>query len=282
MRVMSTTIQQYFYRNGQLRMRVPLKNGRRHGRVRTWHTNGTLATEEPYFNGLAHGVFRQWDDKGRLLGRYKMVRGTGTHRAWHDNGRLQMELSTVNGELCGRSRMWLMDGTLISDRVHLFDRDATVAQYRRVATKDKRLPKLGGRIARLPAENRASRRHQFQVFVSWLLEKPCAEARTWLTASDGKRRNFGRFRPARQPLKSSAGKFVDALYQAGACEVLVADIYSDRAGNQFTDSILVKLPKERKLRAAVRKVAEQLSTRRLGAMQPDFDFGESHLFLSSS
>lgn len=279
---MKTTFLRDYHRNGQLRQEAPLRNGVRHGVVRHWHRNGVLASEEPYCNGLAHGVCRVWNERGKLLGKYRITHGTGTHRDWHDNGRLQMEFSTVDGQFCGRSRMWLRDGTLISDRIVLFDRDATVAQYRKAAVTDKHLLKLGGRIAKVPRPTRASRLHRFQVFVSGLLEKPCCEARKWLAAEDGTRRHFGRFRPARNPLASSAGRFVSELYQAGALEVIVADLYRDKAGNQFTDSILVKLPRNKSPRTAIRKAASRLSARRLGAMQPDQDIGESHLFLSSS
>jgi antitoxin component YwqK of YwqJK toxin-antitoxin module len=78
-RVVSPVIQKTFYRNGQLRERVPVRNGRRHGVVRVWHKNGVLANEERYQNGLLHGVCRQWNEAGRLLGEYRMDRGTGTY-----------------------------------------------------------------------------------------------------------------------------------------------------------------------------------------------------------
>ena len=72
-----------------------MRNGRRHGVVRVWHKNGVLASEECYQNGLLHGVCRQWSLAGRLLGKYRMVHGTGVQRVWHENARLQLEFSTV-------------------------------------------------------------------------------------------------------------------------------------------------------------------------------------------
>ena len=86
-RPVKTAIQRHFYRTGRVREEIPLRNGHRHGVARTWYKNGLLASEEPYQNGVPHGICRQWDEAGRLLGRYKMVRGTGIQRAWHDNGR---------------------------------------------------------------------------------------------------------------------------------------------------------------------------------------------------
>ena len=96
-----TTIQKFFYRNGQLREVLPLRNGQRHGVARVWHKNGRLASEERHANGLLHGRCRQWSEPGSLLGKYKMVYGTGIQRAWHDNGRLQMEISTLAANSAG-------------------------------------------------------------------------------------------------------------------------------------------------------------------------------------
>ena len=90
---------------------------------------------------------------------------------------------------------------------------------------------------------------------------------------------FGRFRPARNLLNSHAGRFVSALYEAGAVEVIATAIYSDKTGNQYVDCALVKLPKSKTARKAIRKVSQQLHQRKLGAIQPDQDIGETHLYL---
>ena len=273
---MRTTIQKSFYRNGQIREELPLRNGERHGIARTWHRNGRLASEEPYANGLLHGVCRQWNEAGRLLGKYTMVHGTGVQRAWHDNGRLQMEISTARGEFCGRSRSWLSDGTLLSDQIYLRGNLVSAGEYRAAAAKDKALPKLGRVAAK--AVKPVTEKHIHRVFVAALLAKPnCFEACAWL---DGKRtdraaRSLGRFKR-----ESDAVKFVAALYDAGATEVIAPDVYRDKAGNEFGDALLVRLPKASAKRKAIRTVCAQLQRRKLGAIQPDADIGETHLFLS--
>ena len=106
-------IERTFHRNGQLRELVPLRNGRRHGVVRVWHKNGVQAGEETYQNGLLHGLCRQWNEAGRLLGKYRMVHGTGVQRVWHENGRLQLEFSTVRGDFSGRYRLWFGGGVAL-------------------------------------------------------------------------------------------------------------------------------------------------------------------------
>lgn len=270
------TIQKAFHRNGQLREVVPLRNGRRHGVVRVWHKNGVLANEEPYQNGLLHGVCRQWSEQGRLLGKYRMVHGTGIQRAWHENGKLQMEFSTARGDCSGRYRMWLHDGTLMSETIYLHGATVTAEEYRAARAKDKSLPKLIGKAGKPFPQTTASDKRIHEVFVhSLLAQKNRAEARKWLASGGKAMRSLGRFRCVRDALQ-----YVEALYEAGATEVIAPDIYAGKAAAQFADCLLVRLPKIAVKRKAIRKVCAQLSKRRLGAFQPDKDMGESHLYLS--
>lgn len=273
---MSTTIQRDYYRNGQLREEVPLRRGRRHGIVRTWHKNGVLASEEAFEDGLLHGVCRQWNENGNMLGKFTMKRGTGVQRVWHDNGRLQMEMSTVNGEFCGRNRLWLTDGTPLSDRVCLHNREVSIGTYRKAAAKDPALPKLPGRTTL--ARRKPTQKKILHVLTDWLLQKPNGfEARAWLTKriGEGSKRSLGRFKSERQ-----ATQFVEGLYEVGAVVVIAADTYSNKTGDQFADCLVVRLPKDARRRKAIREVCAMLKKWKLGAVEPDTDVGEAHLFLS--
>jgi len=275
--MVNTTIQRHFYRTGLLREEIPLRNGRRHGVARTWHKNGVLASEEPCRNGVPHGTYRQWDEAGRLLGKYRTVRGTGIQRAWHDNGQLQMEVSTVRGEFCGRNRIWLRDGSLLSERFYLHGRIVSADEYRDAAAKDKMLPRFRGKPANLPPKNGATQKHIYRVFVASLLGKQHhSEAKAWLTKNGGEAtaHSLGRFKRERD-----SARFVQQLYHAGAAKVIAPDIYGNQAGDQFADCLLVRLPKNPAKRKAVRCVCARLRTRDLGAMQPDKDIGETYLYL---
>ena len=275
---MSATIQKTFYRNGQLREQVPVRNGRRHGVARIWHKNGKRASEEPYENGLLHGVCRHWNEAGRLVGEYRMIHGTGLQRDWHDNGKLQIEVSTVHGEFCGRNRIWLRDGTLLTEQFYLHGLAVSAKTYRAATANGKMLPRFRGKPAGLTGKNRVKPLHIHRVFVDSLLEKPNQrEARKWLAKKTGDQtaRSLGRFKR-----EKDAAKFVEALYRAGAVEVIASDIYRSKARGQFADGLLVQLPKNAAKRKAVRQVCGQLRTRRLGAVQPDGGIGERHLYLS--
>ena len=254
---------------------VPMRNGRRHGTSRLWHKNGALSDENPYHNGLPHGVSRQWNDAGRLLGKCRLDHGTGVQRVWHENGRLHLEFSTVHGDLCGRFRMWLHDGSLLSEEINLYGKPVIAEAYRAARLKDKSLPKLTSRAGKPLPQTVATERHSQEVFVRWQLSlKNCAEAKAWLQNGGKALRSLGRFKRV-----SDALKLVEALYKAGATKVIAPDIYDGKAGDQFADSLLVKLPKIAMKRKAIRKVCAALSKRKLGAFQPDNDIGESHLFL---
>src|SRR5438128_11822007 len=255
----------------------------RHGKVRALHKNGVLAGDEPDPDGLLHGVCRKWNEAGKLLGKCRLVHGTGIQRAWHDNGQLQLEVSTVRGEFCGRNRIWLRDGTLISERFYLRGRVVSPEKYREAATQDRTLPKARGKPAKLPADTARTQRRIHRVATSWLLRKPnCFEALDWLREEVGgiANRSLGRFSNARDGAKSQAAKFVEDLYRAGAADVIVPDVYRNKVGDEFADALLVRLPKVAQKRNAIRMVCAQLKRRRLGAVQPDTEIGESHLYLS--
>lgn len=275
---MKKTIQVSRFRNGQMRERIPLVGGLRHGLVQTWHRNGVAASEEPYVNGRLHGVCRQWDEAGKLVGEFTMDQGTGVQREWHDNGRTKLEVSTVAGKFCGQNRIWLRDGTQLSERFFLRGRPVTRTQYAREAAKDSRLPQPGASATTPRHPSRARDRHVHEVFVGGLLEKGSpVEARSWLSGAAKSKSgpSLGRF-----PSAKAALSLVTSLYEAGALEVTVPGIYSDKNGKEFAEWLLVRLPRLKAIRGRIRKVCRFLKEKDLGAFLPESDLGETHLVLA--
>ena len=265
-----------FHRNGIVAVEENVRGQKLHGRRRTWHRNGKLATEEFYHDGLLHGVCRQWNENGALLGSYKMKQGTGIQKVWHDNGRLNLEFSTVSGGFYGRSRLWLQDGTLLSDQIYVQGRIVTPDEYRKAAAQDPRLPKLKGRIGKIPPqESHDPKTHPPRFCFIAFEKRNRSEARTWLNADDKTARSLGHFKRT-----GDAVKFVEEIYQAGAVKVIAPDIYHGKRGEQFADALLVQLPQTAKARKAIRKACDKLQSRKLGAVEPEKDIGETHLFLS--
>ena len=252
---------------------------RRHGISRTWHRNGQLAQEQRFRRGFLHGVSREWDESGHLLGSFRMDRGTGTQRYWHDNGRLHMEITSVNGKFHGPTRIWLRDGTLIEESFYVHNTPVARRAYLKAAKSNPDWPQYekhpAGRVARHTV---ALERKEHELFIQSVLEKLThAEAREWLTGPPGKRaerRSLARFSTV-----SSALRFVDGLYNAGATSVMVAAIYPGRKPGLFADWLLVRLPKAEAKRKRLRRICQDFCRRRGGGLEPQKDIRESHLFL---
>jgi len=207
-----------------------------------------------------------------------MDNGTGVQREWHDNGQLKVEVSTVRGEFCGRNRIWLRDGTLLSERFYLYGRQVKPAEYAKAVAGDDSLPHDTDLPAKLPRKTHATQRHIHEVFVAGLLEKPNQEeARSWLAeiSKPNRERRLGHFDSQR-----AAAAFVESLYQAGADEVIVPGPYLDEDGNEFADTLLVRLPRAEAARARIRRACAALRRQSLGWLQPDSDIGENHLYLA--
>src|SRR5229473_2854321 len=71
---------------------VPFRNGVKEGLELTFYGEGRIASVEPYVGGVVHGTAKQYAADGRLLGTYRLVRGTGVD-LWRNciTGRLQEE-----------------------------------------------------------------------------------------------------------------------------------------------------------------------------------------------
>src|SRR5208282_2872841 len=269
-------IKRFYYRNGRIHAEIKEVGGQFHGLYRTWHFNGQLAEELRYCHGRLHGTSRQWDENGRLLGSFTMNHGTGTQYYRHDNGRVRVEIDSRNGKFHGRTRVWLRDGTLVQEIYLIGNEDVTRAAYLKAARKNPDWPQYKGQAAgKVARETIALERKQHELFIKSILEKSHAEARQWLSA--GKRpvlRSLAKFRTAKAALR-----FVETLYTAGADTVVVAPVYAGKRGKLFADWLLVKLPGTPSKRRAVRRLCKDFCRRRDGALLPDNDFGESHLFM---
>lgn len=272
---MRTTIQQTFYRNDQLREEVRLRQRRRHGVVRAWHKNGILASEESYENDLLHGVCRQWNEKGKLLGSYKIVHGTGVQLRWFDDGRLQAEQSFVNGLAAGRWRLWLQDGSLASEEWLIENHEVSRSEYLKAAAHHPDWPTYPSEPIRprvLPPGKGDVR--AFRLHCDWLLAKPnTREAPVWLEKENDARRYVGRLKT------KQARALIAEVLHAGARRVMAADIYQSEKGHEFSDVLLVELPKSKSQRAAIRDVFASLSSRAHCAVQPDKDSGKPWLYV---
>ncbi|MDB5172128.1 MAG: hypothetical protein JWN51_901 [Phycisphaerales bacterium] len=81
-----------FFETGGPEHEYALKDGKKHGIEYWWFDADFLASAEPYVDGLPHGTTRQWDQWGRLIGTYRMIRGTGIDlwRQRRDDGKVYL------------------------------------------------------------------------------------------------------------------------------------------------------------------------------------------------
>ena len=269
-------IMRYYYRNGQIRMENKEVEGLFNGLCRTWHYNGQIARELRYQHGRLHGTSRQWDQNGRLLGSFTMNHGTGRQRYWHDNGQLRLEIHSFKGKFFGLTRTWLRDGTLVQKNYYISNVDVTRAAYLKAASQHPDWPQpKGDRAGQAAREGHSLERQQHELFVESLLAKSHAEARQWLSeAKNPGLRSLAKFRTG-----TAALRFVETLYAGGAITVIAVPVYAGKRGKLFADWLLVKLPNMPSNRKALRKLCQDLCDKRDGAMLPDRELGESHLFM---
>jgi len=85
-----------------------IKDGKRHGFYKDWHSNGNPFIETNYKNGKRHGVYKCWDSDGNSQEEtnYKNGELDGFYKSWDSNGNPNIETNYVNGELDGFYKSW--------------------------------------------------------------------------------------------------------------------------------------------------------------------------------
>lgn len=266
---------QFWRSGGRLHREISERDGVLNGVTRHWHPNGKKAMELCYQNGVMHGTSRQWDSKGKLLGRFKIKEGTGTQRYWHENGRLKMEADYFKGILHGRLRLWLQDGTLIKEDFSIHGVTVSRAVYLKKAQRNPEWPQYREKPAQqIVAPTPTLRRKELRLAVQFLLKRKHSEAQKWLSAKRTAKILLPTFQNAKEALL-----FVDRLYAAGATSVIAAPIYPTSHRVESADWLLVQMPKTKPLRREIRQLCRAFCQLPGRAMEPEKDFGQSHLLL---
>ncbi|HTR43309.1 MAG TPA: hypothetical protein VMH87_16985 [Pseudomonadales bacterium] len=266
-------VERSYYRNGQLREEISSFGRKLHGPYRTWHPNGKPAFEAFYEHGLLHGLCRQWNDRGKLLGSFRIAHGTGIRRDWFQSGQLQFETSLVNGFFTGRMRSWLRDGSLAFESYAIKNRNVSQIKYHAVARRHPEYLRYPTGKVRLRTEEELDKR-EFELHVKSLLSRRNrCEAREWLK-SDARQRSLGllNFSQARQ--------LVENLYDAKAQQVIVVNLYKGKAGKQFSDALLVKMPAAPEERRRIRQLLTKFPRKLRAAVLPETDDQSEYVFAS--
>jgi hypothetical protein len=119
-------------------------------------------------------------------------------------------------------------------------------------------------------------RKKFALFIQSAFENPNhSEARAWLKAEQRPQsRSLAKFATTKAALK-----FVEQLYSAGAVAVIIAAIYAGQRKKLFADWLLIQLPEAKTKRDSLRKICQAFCRKRGGALLPESDMRETHLWL---
>jgi antitoxin component YwqK of YwqJK toxin-antitoxin module len=105
-----------YYKNGQLKSKTEVAEGKLQGVSHGYFTNGQMQVEEFFTNGVSHGVRKKWHMNGTLLSEGEIMGGKfhGAFKKYHENGKLAQEVMLSNGVPHGVSRAWDTNGTLLN------------------------------------------------------------------------------------------------------------------------------------------------------------------------
>ena len=101
---------EYYHTNGNLESTGGIRNGRRHGEWKTWHSSGVLL-EVGHYSDNEYILDNSWDSTGTQM----VQNGMGHHREYYFNGILQSEGDFNNGKAHNNWKYYADNGTLLSD-----------------------------------------------------------------------------------------------------------------------------------------------------------------------
>ena len=184
----------------------------------------------------------------------------------------------VDGLPCGRTRLWISDRKLLRESFYLHGKPVSRARYARAQKLDPALPHYPGLTRTGCRKPNVPGRHVEDLYIRGLLKDPTlVEAREWFGADGataGLKHSLGRFSSRRAALE-----FVDAVYTAGASQVLIPGTQRDRQGNKLAEVILVELPKQPAARRQVRNACGIVLRKDLGSLTPTKDRREKRLLI---
>jgi antitoxin component YwqK of YwqJK toxin-antitoxin module len=106
------------YDNGNIKMEMKVKEGKKHGQVRIFFENGQLNEIRSYKNNLMHGKWELFnrDNIKVSVARYKKGEKNGKWLIWNDKGTLLYQLYYKDGKKCGIWKRYDNEGNLVSHR----------------------------------------------------------------------------------------------------------------------------------------------------------------------
>jgi hypothetical protein len=156
----------------------------------------------------------------------------------------------------------LRDGTLAAENYFIENRQVSRAKYIAATRRHPEYPRYPAARVRLRGEKGLYQR-ELKLHIEWLLSRSNkCEARKWLEVP-AQQRSLGllNFRQAQH--------LVQNLYEAGAEQVQIANIYLGKSGKEFSDALLIKMPSQPKARQLIRQLLTKLPKKLRAAVLPE-------------
>ncbi len=112
----SGCVERYYYKNGNLWIETPYKNGDKEGMQKTYYENGNLKEEIPYKNSKYDGIVKVYYENGKLKIEvpYKNNKRESIAKEYYENGGLQAEIPFKNHNIDGDMKYYTEDGRLLA------------------------------------------------------------------------------------------------------------------------------------------------------------------------
>lgn len=100
------------YGDGSKQKRIPIKNGKVHGKVEEWAMNGEKVSELEYVTGIPEGKEKQWYETGKpkLEAIYVNGKIDGIVTEWYENGKKKSEGFFTDNLEKGTHTWWFSNG----------------------------------------------------------------------------------------------------------------------------------------------------------------------------
>jgi len=107
----------FWYKNGEMKNQVNLKNGKMDGLFKGWYENGNKKLEKNFKDGKRDGSSVMWYENGQKMEEimYKNDQKDGLETQWHENGNKKIEVNVINDKYMDYVR-WYEDGQKESER----------------------------------------------------------------------------------------------------------------------------------------------------------------------
>lgn len=103
-----------YHSNGEIKGKLPYKNGLINGVLQWYYENGNLEQEQSYRNNKQHGITKEYYESGKIMKEipYKNDWQDGIEKEYYENGKIKAEMSYKNGERDGVAKKYHENGKL--------------------------------------------------------------------------------------------------------------------------------------------------------------------------